>query len=352
MKSTLRILGFLSIGFLLLWYITKDQDSEKIIFELLNANYWWIILSMLVGIISHFFRALRWNLLISSLGYKTKISNTFYSLMTGYVFNIVVPRLGEITRCGILNRSSKVPFSVLFGTVLSERFFDVLCLALLISITVLLQLSFLEAFLGKYIYYPVLNRFENNYLAILIIGVVIVALIIFLYRFLKSRLRKKHPGKKLSWLKIQIKGIVSGVKTIRYMKKKWTFLFYTLMIWLNYFLMVYLCFFAIRGTSHLGFSEGITILSLGSLGIVAPVPGGIGTYHFIVTKVLTELYEISSEFAISYAYIAHASQIIMLLLAGLFSSFMIYFVLKHKNKIKNQNHKFVNKNQTGKHIDT
>ncbi len=287
---------------------------------------------MIVGLISHFFRALRWNLLVSTLGYETKTSATFYALMTGYLFNIVVPRLGEITRCGVLHRHSKVPFSILFGTVLSERFFDMICLILLISVTVLLQLSFLQSFLAEYIYFPLLHRFENNYFLIIITFIAAVAVLFFLFKFFKKRFQKAKPEGRMSWLKMQIKGMLSGIKTIRYMRKRWTFIFYTLMIWVNYFLMVYLCFFAIRGTSHLGLSEGVTVLSLGSLGIVAPVPGGIGTYHFIVIKILTELYNIQSEYAVSYAYIAHASQILMLLLAGLFSVLMISFFMKKKKK--------------------
>ncbi len=302
---------------------------------MLNANYWWVILSMLVGIISHIFRTLRWNLMISSLGFNTKTSVTFYALMIGYLFNIVVPRLGEITRCGILQRTSKVPFSILFGTVLSERFFDMICLIVLISITILLQLSFLADFLDKYICHPLMERFENNYIIFIIAFCAVILLIIIVYKFLKKRFRKTTPGKRMSWLKMQIKGMVSGVNTIRYMRKKWTFLFYTFMIWFNYFLMVYLCFFAIEGTLHLGLTEGVTVLSLGSLGIVAPVPGGIGTYHFIVIKTLTELYNITPEAAVSYAYIAHASQILMLLIAGLFSLVMISLIRKKTSYFKN-----------------
>ncbi len=325
---------FLALGFFLLWYVTKDQDRGKIIFELLNANYWWIIFSVIAGMVSHFFRALRWNILISSLGYHTKTSVTYYALMTGYLFNLVVPRLGEVTRCGVLHSSSKVPFSILFGTVLSERFFDMLCLILLIAVTVLLQLSFLESFLGQYIYYPLLEKFENNYLIIFIIACLIIVLLFLIFKIIKTQLKKDSQKKRMSWLKMQIKGMATGIKTIRYMKKKWIFLFHTLMIWLNYFLMVYLCFFAIKGTSHLGFLEGLTILSFGSLGIVAPVPGGIGTYHFIVTKILTELYYIIPEYALSYAYIAHASQLLMLLLVGLFSIFMVSLKMKNINFLK------------------
>ncbi len=313
-----------------------------------NANYWWVVLSMLIGVISHFFRALRWNLLISSLGYETKPSVTFYAVMGGYLFNLVTPRLGEITRCGILHRSSNVSFSILFGTVLSERFFDILCMIALISITILLQLSFLGAFLEKYIYHPLLERFENNYLIIILIFFAVIIIIILIYKFLKKRFRKARPGGRISWLKMQLKGMIAGVKTIRYMRKRWTFLFYTFMMWLNYFLMVYLCFFAIEGTLHLGLSEGITVLSLGTIGIALPVPGGIGTYHFIVIKTLTELYNVYPTSAVSYAYIAHASQILMLLAVGLFSLLMIFFITKKTPFSKSNKNKLINEFEKNK----
>ncbi len=332
LKGTLKILGFLCLGFLLLWYVSKDQDGKKIIHEIVNANYWWIILAMLAALLSHYFRALRWNLLISSLGYKTKTSSTFFALMVGYLLNLAVPRIGEISRCGALNRSSNIPFSILFGTVLSERFFDLLCLLVLIAATILLQLSLLRSFLGKYIYYPFIELFESNYIMIVIILVIISVVLVFSYKFLKNKLKKPKPKSRMSWLKMQIKGILSGIKTLRYMRQKKKFILYTIMVWVNYLLMGYLCFFAIKGTSHLGIDAGFTILSLGSLGIVAPVPGGIGTYHFIVKKVLTEIYDIGAEYAISFAYISHASQIILVLVLGVISLVILSVYFKFNIK--------------------
>ena len=114
--------------------------------EIAGANYYWAAVAAVLAIISHIFRALRWNLLINSTGYKTRTSTTFYAVMVGYMANTAVPRLGEFMRCGVLSRKEKIPFNVLFGTVISERIFDMVILMLLLATTVFSQWGLLGGF--------------------------------------------------------------------------------------------------------------------------------------------------------------------------------------------------------------
>ena len=106
---------------MLLWLAFRGQNLEQIVYDLKNANYLWVLASVLVSILAHYARALRWNMLIQPLGFKPSNSNTFHAVMVGYLANLAVPRMGEVSRCGVLNRTDKIPLNNLIGTVIVER---------------------------------------------------------------------------------------------------------------------------------------------------------------------------------------------------------------------------------------
>lgn len=323
-----KVALFTFIGIFILWLITRNQDISKIWHEFRNANFFWILLALTSNIISHIVRAVRWNLLISPVGEKPKTSTTFYALMTGYLANLAVPRLGEITRCVTLARYSKVPFNALAGTVVAERVFDMVTLLGLIFLTIIFQFNFLREFLDQYIFTPFTGLVGGNLWVLIIAGLVVMFLFLLFLRYLKgiNSQNMSFSGK----LKRQAIGFWKGLISLVYLKHKFQFLFLSLLIWFLYFLMVYLVFFALPGTSFLGVADGFTILTMGSLGVVAPVPGGVGTYHFIVIATMTELLSVNLEAATSYAYITHAVQTLIVLVLGGLS----YLILSMKFKLK------------------
>ena len=332
--SALKYVVFLFLGIGLLWYVTKNQDLHKIFNEFKTANYYWIFLSMSAAALAHILRAARWNLIIESTGYKTKLSTTFYAVMIGYFANMLVPRLGEVSRCGVLSKSYKAPFNILLGTVVAERILDSLCLLVLIVLVVFFQFAFLKEFLNKMLFQPLSLSFENNFTTFIIVASVIVILIICFYILYKTMNKRFKNQPFYLKLKRVLVGFIEGIKAIKHIKQKWIFIIYTLLMWFFYFLMAYLCFFSLSATSHLGIADGLTVMVMGSLGIVAPVPGGIGAYHFIVITTLVELFAINSVSATSFAYISHASQGVLIAVLGLFSFAAIFLLNK---KAKNEN---------------
>ena len=137
--SILKYTLSLAIAILLLWYVFKDIDWSKMQQDLQNADYKWVLASIVISLISHLLRSLRWNLILQPLGYSPKVSNTFVAVMVGYLANFVYPRLGEVTRCGILHRIEKIPFKTSIGTVIAERAFDLITLLFLIGVTLLFE---------------------------------------------------------------------------------------------------------------------------------------------------------------------------------------------------------------------
>ena len=203
---------------------------------------------------------------------------------------------------------------------------------LLIFVTIIFQISLLGSFLDKYIFNPIASKFNGISSIFIIIGFIIGAIIVcyLIYRLSMPFIKRSKYFYKIKRLIVSFK---SGIKTILKNDRKWLFFLYTLIIWLLYFLMLYVCFFTLKETSHLTAIDGLTIMVIGSLGIVAPVPGGIGAYHFIVSTLLIEIYLIKpGEAAVSFAYITHSTQMIMILFAGTISYFLILTLRKRNSK--------------------
>ena len=327
--SIIKYLFFVTLGVSLLFLAFRGLAWTKLWEELKTANYWWFLAAVFVAIVSHLFRALRWNLLIKQMGYNTRISTTFYSVMMGYLANLALPRLGEISRCGFLSRKENIPFNALFGTVIAERVFDLFVLLFLIFMIVITQIKRIGGFLNELLIKPLLGIYSSNFMAIIIVLVSLILLVIVLL-FVFRKLRPWFKTK-IFYLKIEsfIDGFMDGLKSIGKLKTKRQFFFHTFMIWFLYLIMIILPFYAFAETSFLTFLDGITILGIGSLGIVAPVPGGIGSYHFVVTKLLTQLNDVPVQAAAAYATANHATQTLMIIIMG-FASYILLILIKTK----------------------
>ncbi len=327
--SIIQYLFFLLIGLVLLWLVFRKIDVTEVAFEIRAAKYSWLLFSIILGIFSHIARAMRWNILIRSLGHKTDTQTTFYAVMVGYLANMAFPRLGEVTRCGVLAKKKGIPFNALFGTVISERVFDAVVLLIIIIAVIILQLELLSNFVDKYIvsYFSGVANQNNLLIAVVLIFAIIVVPLV-LFRIFFNRIKNLHLYNKAYDF---LKGLFDGIRTIIHMEHKWSFIGLTLVIWTLYTLMTFTAFFALEATSGLGFVDAITVMALGSLGMVAPVPGGIGAYQFVVKAILTEIYLVPSEPALSYSIILWTAQSFMIILLGAVSYYILVF--KKSNKI-------------------
>lgn len=314
--SIFKYLFFLLIGFVLLFLAFKNIELNDVWAELKQANYSWILGSMFFALLSHYFRAKRWNQLINQMDYKTSTTTTFYAVMIGYLANLALPRMGEVTRCMVLGKKEKIPFNSLFGSVIAERVFDLVVLILIITIVFLVQIDRIGSFLNRVIINPILGTYAGSLQAIFIIfGSVVLLVVIGILVF-----KKLKPWFKTTMLYEKIdaflNGFVDGLKSIAKLKERGLFLFNTLMIWVLYLAMIIFPFYSFEETSVLDIMDGMTVLAIGSLGIIAPVPGGIGSYHFIITELFTQLYNISAQAAVAYATANHAAQTLLILLTG------------------------------------
>jgi len=317
--KVLKFFTFLAIGILIFWLVYKDQNINRIKNILRNdVNYWWIVVSLVLGLLSHLSRTLRWNLMIEPLGKKPRTLNTFLAVMVGYLMNLVIPRMGEISRCGVLARYEKISFSKLVGTVVTERLVDMIMLLLLLLTVILTQFGKVLRFLKNN---PEVNDNMADIISspYLIAGIILIVLIIWVCR---SRIKKTRLFKKLAEF---MKQFSEGLKSVKNMKNKRAFIGHSIFIWLMYYLMLYVVFFSFDFTSHLSAIAGLTTFVLASFGMVAPVQGGIGAWHFMTIESLA-LYGIAKSDGTVFALLAHSSMTGMLIILGLLALMVLPFI--------------------------
>lgn len=304
----------LGIAALLLWYVYKDLSIESLKRQFVNINYYWIGVSILLALVSHYLRAYRWNILLEPLGYHLKARRTFIAVMVGYFANNLVPRLGEVSRCGVLKRTDNVSMTSAFGSVVAERALDLIILIILAVITFLIEFDTLNQF--------ILDKFQDKFphsgsiyglfFTALIIIIALIILTFILFKLFRERLHRNS-----FYLKTRqfIKELLDGFLSIRKIKNQIGFWLSTVGIWLLYYMMLIVVFYAFPPTVNLSLIAGLTLLIMSGLGMSAPVQGGIGVFHILISSVLV-LYGISAEDGKVFALIAHTTQFMTTILFG------------------------------------
>lgn len=332
-SKIVRYILFLSIGIALLYFAFKDMPLAKLWNGLEKANYFWVALTVLLGIAAYISRAYRWNLLIESLGYKPKLLHTTSAVLVGYLANIAFPRLGEVTRCAMLNRSDKVPFDSLVGTVIVERAFDVFTLIIIIFSVAIAKIDLFGGFFRKYLITPISqnigSKVNHFWEFTLIAGVILIVVLILVVIFW----RKFSHTKPIIKLKKTANGVIVGLKTGYKMKRRKAFFVSTLILWICYWLMSWLIVFAIPETANLGPLDGMFLLAAGSIGMAAPVQGGIGSFHIFIALALG-LYNIPWENGLIVATLSHESQMLFAIILGIIGFYIIAFSARKRMKIK------------------
>jgi len=301
----------LSIGIILLVWLFYDKDLDKMFSLMVETNFYWILVSRIVVIFAHFTRALRWSLLLESLGYKPKASNTFYAVMIGYLANLAVPRIGEVARCWALRRTESIKIMPGIGTIIVERAIDLLSILILVGIVILIKLPLFNAFYTQ-------KLINVNYFNIGSLGLIVLIslLIIIVLIFLVARKKIKK------FLLPHWEGLYKGLSSIKHLPKKIQFLFYTLLMWVLYIFAFYLSFFSMEYTQNFTFSDILWVFAFSNIAWLIPIQGGIGAYHWIVANTLLIL-GIGMNDGLYFATLLHGSTTLIFILVGLVSLFIV-----------------------------
>ncbi|SDK78561.1 hypothetical protein SAMN05421823_103559 [Catalinimonas alkaloidigena] len=326
LKAFLKYALPVGAALLLLWYVYRDTSLEQLWRDLEKADYRWILLSIIPALISHLARSERWRLLLEPLGHRPRFVTAFLAVMSLYFVNLIVPRAGEVSRCGILRNTDGIPMDISLGTVVAERAFDLIMLLCTIGLAFMLEFDQLSELLTP-LFSDKLNNTQSG-LSGLVWGLGLAVLLGVGLAVLVWTQRKRLQASALVQKLLGFgKGLWQGVVSIRYVRRPVLFLLYTMLIWVCYFLMSYWAMLAFPATAGLGAKIALVIFVLGGLGMVAPVQGGVGAYHFMVGGGLM-LYGVSEHDGAAAAALMHTSQTLFLLIFGGFCFFLTFFYKK------------------------
>ena len=274
---------------------TDCSFFKQIVADFKSVNIFWLFVICVLFMLSNLFRALRWNQFLEPLGYKPRLINSLGTIMIGYFANLAVPRIGEVVRAGSMSKYENIDGGEVFGTIVLDRLLDV------ISLLTVIALAFILSFTTFQEYFSENFKLPSTFLIYFVIVGGILGLI-GLYFF--NRILQNNSSQNKWVLKIQKlwQGFKDGISSITKVKNLPLMLFYSFGIWFLYYLMTYLCFFGFEPTSHLGPIAGLVVFVFGSLGMVLPSPGGIGSYQWLVTQALI-IYGIDKFAAFSFATI-------------------------------------------------
>ena len=306
---------------LLYWAIDKsDLRWNDIYVTFQQANYTWVGISILIALISHIFRALRWEQLLGAMHYYPGTTRTLSAVLIGYLANFLVPRMGEVSRCGSLQKTADIPFEKSFGTVITERIVDLLGLLILVGLTFLVEWKPIQQFLFPNFQLPSILT-----LAGLAIG--LIAILALLWVKKPVILERWNKFTSNSSIGKKIHGWVLGISSIQEVSQPSKFVFYSIAIWIAYFANTYTLFLAFPISSSLGFSAALTVLVMGTFGMATPTQGGIGAYHSLVASALG-FYLIPLKEATLLATFFHGTQMALILLLGGLSFILTLFLPK------------------------
>ena len=325
--SILQYVVFMGGGIFLVWWQLKEMtpsDKKEFYHAIAHANYWLVIPVVIMALLSHLSRSMRWKLLLEQLGYHPKLKNLFTVTMVGYLANSAVPRLGEILKCTFLARYEKLKVDRLVGTILVERTFDIICYLLFIGITLLMQMGLIGRFLSTEFspkegiaHMPIWEK------ASIWIGAIILLVLVLKFLF-----RKFPENKMVISIKKFFAGMAEGFSTINHLKKRKLFFAHTLFIWAMYLLQIYVGFHAMEGTYHLTLKAACSVLVMATLAMII-TPGGIGSFPWLIMKTLT-IYSIAEPVGKALGWLIWGISTGIVIVVG-FSCLVILPLINKKN---------------------
>lgn len=274
-------------------------------------------------------RALRWRLLMEPLGVYPSLKNTYNAVMIGYLANFAFPRLGEITKCGVIKKTDNASFESLIGTVLVERASDMIMLLFCVILVFFIKIDFFGDFLIHKIFKPLFFKASGFSYVSLIIFIGFLAVIYFLLHLV----RKNVFGHKIrARVKSMYYGIIDGLKSVVRMKERGLFVFYSFLLWGCYLIMAWFLMLSTEPTKGLSIIDSLFVMVIGSFGMVVPVQGGFGAFH-IMTATGLGLFGISWEDGLICATIGHESQTLFFIIFGVISMILVFVATRKSKRI-------------------
>ena len=306
--SAVVTVGFLYIAF-------RGIDLERLFISIKSANYWWMLVMLILLMISHFFRAWRWRYMLNPIKQNIGMRNLFSSVLVGYLMNNILPRAGELVRPYAIGRLESIPKSAALGTIVVERIMDTVSFLILVALVPLVYNGPL------YETFPWLEQTSRSISLFVLFFIVIVTVLMLRRDWTDAVLRalsKILPANAARKLDVIAHSFLDGFLFLKAPRHFFVITVFSVVVWFLYILMLYVAFFAFDMQGKVDFAAAVVLQAISSIGFAIPTPGGTGTYHFFASQTLSRLFQIPEETALSYATVTHAVTFIGGTLAGLY----------------------------------
>ena len=315
----LRILFPFVLGGAILYWMYRNFPFSRLEDILLHQMKWmWMLLSFIPGILAQVFRGLRWKQSLEPLGERPRTSICINAIFLSYAASLVIPRIGEVTRCGVLKSHDSISFPKSLGTVVTERIVDSLIVLLFTGLVLLWQLPvFLRFFdLTGVGFSGLLNKFTSTGILVTTICAVCLLAVAFITMKRLSLLKRFQNSAKQLW---------AGILSVKNVRNVPLYLIYSVGIWVAYFFHYYLTFFCFDFTAGIGLTAGIVSFFVGTIAVIVPTPNGAGSWHLAVKTILV-LYGLSQMNAVAFVLIVHSVQTLLLVVLGVYALFALQFI--------------------------
>ncbi len=322
-KKTLNIVVPFLLGGAILWWMYRDFDFKSMEQTFVHDMNWgWMLFSLLFGVTAQMFRGIRWKQTLEPMGERPSTMDCIHAVFISYASSLIIPRSGELSRCGILAKYDGTSFPKALGTVVTERIIDSLLLLAITAVVIISQLAIFNTFFDQtgVSIEDTLRGFTTT--GYLVTAICLAITIAFLWYAL-------HRFTFMTKLRQVVDKVKEGVLSLRGVKNKWLFAFYTIAIWLSYFLHYWITFRCFGFTEGLGFTAAIVSFIVGSISVIVPTPNGAGPWHFAVKTILI-LYGLADTDAVTFVLIVHTVQTALVPLLGIYS--LICLGIRGKNQ--------------------
>ncbi len=311
-KICLKVILSLAFCGAILYWMYRGFDFDHLWdFMSKEMDWTWMLLSFPFGILAQTFRGWRWKQMLEPMGEKSRVLTRVNSVFLSYAVSLIIPRIGEFVRCGVLARQDRTSFAKALGTVFVERIIDSLLILIITIVVLLLEMKVFGTFFDQtgVSVDEIINRFTTaGWIVTAICGIMVVGVVVFLMKHLSVNSRFKGA----------LHSMTVGIMSLREVKNCPLFISFTLGIWVSYFLHFYLTFFCFDFTQDLGLMCAIVCFIVGSIAVIVPTPNGAGSWHFAV-KTMLVLYGVATTDALYFVLIVHTVQTLLVIILGVYS---------------------------------
>ena len=326
-STTLKIAIPLLISGVVLYYTYRDYDFSRFWTDMRSIRWGWLIAALSFSALGPLFRGLRWNLLLEPIGYDVPRKDTVLTVFTGYAANIIIPRVGEICRCGMLELNARVPFSKGLGTLVAERVVDAVLLGLIVAAGIVISWNEFQLLLtpdsadSAVLATESIPLLQNPKFWIWTIG---IALFIIRCWWLCVKFHL--------WDKVKnfVLGFWEGFMSLKQIKRLPLFLIYSIGIWICYYFELYLAFYCLPSTATVGPIGGLACFAASSVAVLVPTPNGAGPWNLAIVKMLG-IFGAKLNEAQIMSFVLHFCQTMIYLLCGFIAWIALKFIHRQAN---------------------